>query len=82
MQSNKKQTVREYFGEKGCQKMRDRLEEFFDSKGGFVFVYTPPVIKGEKGKASDMFKDVDFTCITDTVTTNLIDAVMMGLIKI
>lgn len=69
------QTVREYLGEVGCQQLRDRLEQFFNEKNGFVYIFTDSNIK-----LTDAYKGVCSNCVIGFIDEGLSSAEKAGLL--
>lgn len=69
------QIVREYLGEEGCQKLRQRLEEFFNEKGGFVYIFTD-----SNTKLTDAYKGICPNCVVKFIDEGLSSAEKAGLL--
>jgi len=69
------QTIREYFGEKGVKKIKQRIDEFFDNKSGFILIYTK-----KENKITDAFKGICGKCILKLIKNTLKEADEIGLL--
>jgi hypothetical protein len=67
--------VKDYLGKENLDKLRERLEEFFNDESGFVFIYT-----GKNNRLTDAYKNVCAGCVLKGVKAVLADADRIGLL--
>jgi hypothetical protein len=69
--------TKDYVGEEGVQRLRERFEQFLDSEdGGFIMVMT-----NTPYEITDVYRDICRNCVMENIDQTVRSADLMGLLS-